>query len=361
MAGGHLRSQLRHVSTQKRVSLDDHDLILSTRKSNALDLATLLEGLVPLLQAYERALIGGDTEARLELADAICQGVSPDPELFVNRLDLLRPYSMIEHLFITADRDGQVAYTPMGLRHLRLLQEYAELLGRMGKPLHEDCAQFRPAEYPYSPYGVLYGFSSRLLEHIALKATQADAVTSFSLEDVFVAGDAAKLAWISGWRKLPHVPREVAKLFEYPQKFAEEVFERIERALRERAAGSERIAAGRNGRLFVVTDGDPEPSSNGSPVPELPRQFVLSSDRRVVAASSATAGDQSQLLRSRLEGEFLVSYETPGGWVGISKDILTDVLGAGRDAKLVGLPRAAANVLKLMCSELVVLAPNAKP
>jgi len=186
-------------------------------------------------------------------------------------------------------------------------------------------------------------------------------VTSFSLEDVFVAGDAAKLAWVSGWRKLPHVPREVAKLFEYPQKFAEEVFERIERALRERAAGSERIAAGRNGRLFVVTDGDPELSSNGSPVPELPRQFVLSSDRRVVAASSATAGDQSQLLRSRLEGEFLVSYETPGGWVGISKDILTDVLGAGRDAKLVGLSRAAANVLKLMCSELVVLAPNAKP
>ena len=66
-------------------------------------------------------------------------------------------------------------------------------------------------------------------------------------------------------------------------------------------------------------------------------------------------------MRSRLEGEFLVSYETPGGWVGISKDILTDVLGAGRDAKLVGLSRAAANVLKLMCSELVVLAPNAKP
>ena len=55
MAGGHLRSQLRHVSTQKSVSLDEHSLILSTRKSNALDLATLIQGLVPLLEAYERA------------------------------------------------------------------------------------------------------------------------------------------------------------------------------------------------------------------------------------------------------------------------------------------------------------------
>jgi hypothetical protein len=81
-----------------------------------------------------------------------------------------------------------------------------------------------------------------------------------------------------------------------------------------------------------VTDGDPELSSNGSPVPELPRQFVLSSDRRVVAASSATAGDQSQLLRSRLAGEFLVSYESPGGWVGFSKVFVTDVVGAGRVA-----------------------------
>jgi hypothetical protein len=359
MAGGHLRSQLRHVSMQKAVSLDEHSLILSTRKSNALDLATLLEGLVPLLEAYERAAITGDTETRLELADAICQGVSPDPELFLNRLDLLRPYSMIEHLFIATNRDGHAAYTPMGLRHRRLLEEYAELLGRVSKPLHDDCAHFRPAHHPYSPYGVLYGFSSRLLEHMALKATQPDAVTPFSLEDVFVGGDAAKLAWISGWRKLPHVPREVAKLFEYPQQFAEEVFERIERALRKRVAG-ETVATAQNGRLFVVTGEDPEPSSIGSPVPELSRQFVLSSDRQVVSANDASACDQSQLSRSRLEGEFIVSYETPGGWVGISKDLLTDVLGSGRDAKLAGLPRAAADVLKLMCPELVVLSASRK-
>jgi hypothetical protein len=208
---------------------------------------------------------------------------------------------------------------------------------------------------------VLYGFSSRLLEHMALKATQPNAATPFSLEDVFVGGDAAKLAWVSGWRKLPHVPREVTKLFEYPQQFAEEVFERIERALRVLVAGNETIAAAHNGRLSVVTDEDPEQSSNGSPVSELPRHFILSSDRQLVATNYAIACDQSQLLRSRLEGEFIVSYETAGGWVGISKDVLTDVLGAGRNAKIAGLPRAAAHVLKWMCPELVVLSPNAKP
>jgi hypothetical protein len=361
MAGGHLRSQLRHVSTQKAASLDDHSLISSTRKSNALDLATLLEGLVLLLEAYERATRGGDNETRLELADAICQGISPDPELFVNRLDLLGPYSMIEHLFIAVDREERAAYTPTGQRHVRLLQEYAAFIDRVAKPLHDDCARFRPAEHPYSPYGVLYGFSSRLLEHIALKAAQPNAVTAFSLEDVFAAGNADKLAWVSGWRNLPHVPRDVVKLFQYPQKFADEVFERIERALRKRVAAGDANTAVLNGRLFIVIEGDAEPASNSSSMPDLPVELVLSSDRQVVAARKAIACDEAQLLRSRLEGEFLVSYQSAGGWIGVSKDVLTDVVGAGRDAKIVGLPSAAAHVAKLMCPELVMLSPTAKP
>src|SRR5262249_52336713 len=95
MAGGHLRSQLRHVSVQKGVSLNENSLVLSTRTSNALDLALLVQGLAPLLDAYEHARHSGDGQKRFELADAICQGISPDPELFLNRLDLLGPYSMI--------------------------------------------------------------------------------------------------------------------------------------------------------------------------------------------------------------------------------------------------------------------------
>jgi hypothetical protein len=316
MAGGHLRSQLRHISVQKSLSLDENSMILSTRRSNALDIAMILQGLVQLLKAYE-------SQRSPELAAAICEGISPDPELFVNRLDLLGPYSMIEHLFIAADADGQAVYTPMGQRHLRLLHEYEALIRRLAKPLYEDCQQFRPVAGAYSPYGVLFGFSSNLLEHMAFKTVQRDAVTRFSLEDVFTDGDPDKLAWVSGWRKLPHVKPEMAKLFEYPQQFAEEVFARIEHALRERPVVQ-------TGRVYIESD--------DSKIPDLPARFIYTSESL----------SQTDLLHSRLEGEFLLSYKTAGGWVAITKDILTEVLGAGHNAKINGLPEEAAGVLRLM-------------
>jgi hypothetical protein len=356
MAGGHLRSQLRHVATQRGVSIDDRALVLSTRRSNALDVATLTQALVPLLTAYERGVIDGNSDARLELADAICQGISPDPELFLSRLDLLAPYSMIEHLFIATDRDGHVGYTPMGQRHLRLLKEYAALIGRVARPLHEDCARFRPLDGTYSPYGALFGYSSQLLEHMTLKATQPDAVARFGIEDVFVAGDADKRAWVNGWRKLPHVPREVAKLFEYPQRFAEQMFERVEDALRRCVEDLDaNNAAIRNGRLFVLPADGAQVDPQTSAIPDLPSQYIVSTSRPLVAERKALLYDEAQLLHSRAEGEFLVSYATAGGWVAITKDILTDIVGAGRDAKIPGLTRDAARVLQLMCPELALV------
>jgi hypothetical protein len=354
MAGGHLRSQLRHVSTQKNVSIDEHSLIVSTRKSNALDLATLVQGLVPLLAAYEQATVSGDTEKRLELADAIFQGISPDPELFLNRLDLLGPYGMIEHLFVATDRDGNVGYTPMGQRHLRLLREYGASIGRVAKALHGDCPRFRPVDGAYSPYGVLYGFSSQLLEHMALKAAQPNSPTRFGLEDVFVAGGADKLAWVNGWRQLPHIPRDVAKLFAYPQRFAEDIWQRIESALRRRTDG-EASTDVRNGRLFIVSADGARPDPQAAAIPDLSIDYIVSSSRQVVAEHKAQACEAPQLLHSRTEGELLVSYETTGGWVAITKDVLTEVLGAGRDAKVVGLPPEPARVLQLMAPDLAVL------
>ena len=38
----------------------------------------------------------------------------------------------------------------------------------------------------------------------------------------------------------------------------------------------------------------------------------------------------------------------------LKKDLLTEVLGAGRDARIVGLPLDAAQVLRLMCIDLVI-------
>ena len=58
--------------------------------------------------------------------------------------------------------------------------------------------------------------------------------------------------------------------------------------------------------------------------------------------------DQTRLLSDRREGKFILSYETPDGWRGIPKSILTEVLGAGRDAKIVRLPPVAVEALKLM-------------
>jgi hypothetical protein len=323
MAGGHLRSQLRHVSMKKGVSLDENSIVLSTRKSNALDLAMLIQGLVPLLEAYEDAT----GQARLELASTICQGISPDPELFLNRLDLLGPYSMIEYLFIARDSDGNAVYTPMGQRHVQLFHKYEELIRRLSKPLYDDCQRLRPVEGTYSPFGILYGFSSNLFEHIALKTIQLDAVARFSLEDVFADGGADKLAWVSGWRKLPHIKPEMAKLFEYPQKFAEEVFSRVEHAFREANA----VQAG---RLFILPGDDLQMDSKVS-------MYVRSPDSH-----------ETELLAERQEGEFLVSYKTPVGWVAISKDVLTDILGKGHDVKIAGLPHEAAEVLRLMCPNL---------
>ena len=86
--------------------------------------------------------------------------------------------------------------------------------------------------------------------------------------------------------------------------------------------------------------------------------IVRQADR---GCAQGDACDQTQLLHSRNEGEFLLSYQTSGGWVAITKDVLTEVLGAGRDAKIVGLPRVAAGVLKLMCPSLVMLPENVPP
>jgi hypothetical protein len=168
---------------------------------------------------------------------------------------------------------------------------------------------------------------------MALKASQPDAATHFSLEDVFARGDTGKLAWVSGWRKLPHLKREVEKLFDYPQQFAEDIFDRIEDALRRRVADGEVNAGVRTGRLFILPEDDLQADSKVLVIPE--------------------SYDEIQLLSDRREGRCLLSYKTSGGWVAVTKSILTEVLGAGRDVKIVGLPPEAAGALKLMCPGLL--------
>ena len=364
MLGGHLTSQIRYYCTKDGVSVNEHSVVLRTRASNALDFALLVQGLVDLLKAYDRALQSGDERMRLDMAGAICQGISADRELFLNRIDLLSAYSMIEHVFIGTDPGGHVGYLPAGQRHVQLLKEYRVLIDRLIRPLRDDFPRFRPVDGGFSPYGVIFGLPSHLIEHMALKAIEHDAETRFSLEDLFDDGDedgntkAAKLAWVNGWRKLPHIDRDAQRLYEYPQQFAEEVYARIESEL----AGKE-CDSSRTGRLYIVSGDDPEvdlkeTDAKASAIPELPARYFVSSDRQIVSAHKADPYDRAQLLAGRREGHFLVSYEVsyeaPGGWIALRKDLLTEVLGAGRDARIVGLPRDAAQVLRLMCTDLVL-------
>ena len=364
MLGGHLTSQIRYYCTKDGLTINERSVVLRTRASNALDFALLVQGLVDLLKAYDRALQSGDERMRLDMAGAICQGISADRELFLNRIDLLSAYSMIEHVFIGTDPGGHVGYLPAGQRHVQLLKEYRVLIDRLIRPLRDDFPRFRPVDGGFSPYGVIFGLPSHLIEHMALKAIEHDAETRFSLEDLFDDGDedgntkAAKLAWVNCWRKLPHIDRDAQRLYEYPQQFAEEVYARIESEL----AGKE-CDSSRTGRLYIVSGDDPEvdlkeTDAKASAIPELPARYFVSSDRQIVSAHKADPYDRAQLLAGRREGHFLVSYEVsyeaPGGWIALRKDLLTEVLGAGRDARIVGLPRDAAQVLRLMCTDLVL-------
>ncbi|HTA46651.1 MAG TPA: hypothetical protein VK789_29610 [Bryobacteraceae bacterium] len=356
MLGGHLTSQIRYYCTKDGVSINEHSVALRTRTSNALDFALLVQGLVDLLKAYDCALQSGDEGMRLNMAGAICQGISADPELFLNRVDLLSAYSMIEHVFIDRDRKGHIAYSPLGQRYVQLLKEYGALIDRLITALRDDFLRFKPVDGGCSPYGVIFGLPSHLIEHMALKALQHDGETRFSLEDVFDDRDtsAAKLAWVNGWRKLPHIDREVQRLYDYPQQFAEDIYDRIEHELRRRDSSAEANDGSGTGRLYIVSGDNSETDSKAAAIPEPPPRYFCSSDRQIVAAHKAEPYDQAQLLAGRREGHFLVSYETSGGWMALKKNLLAEVLGAGRDARIVGLPLDAALVLRLMCTGLVI-------
>jgi hypothetical protein len=335
MLGGHLTSQIRFYCVQDGLTLDDPSVVNRTRTSNALDLALLVQGLVALLRSYERALEAGDEAARRRMAGAILQGLSPDPELFLNHIELLRAYSMIELVFLR-QRDGETDYSAHGLRHLELLAGYRALLDRLRASLREDCPRFQPVPGGCSPFGVLFGLPSTLLEHMALKALlDRDSGTRFCLEDVFddEGPGEEKLVWVNGWRKLPHIPRETQRQFAYPQEFAEQVWRRLANAL----AGEPRAP----GRVRLVESGPPA-------------RYFLSSDPGFGAAPC----DEGQLLAWRREAHFLVSFPTAGGWAALKKDLLTSELAAGRDTVVSGVPPAATQVLRLMLGDALLAEPT---
>ena len=152
LAGGHLRSQLRHLSWRTGWAFDDPRLLALTRSSNSMDMALLVHDLVPLLDAYSAACVRQDSHKRLALADAILQGLSADPELLMTRLDLLGPSTMIEELFVDRRHAGSAfALRRISLRRTRrwAIQRWARcianvsrgtasLMGRTAESLQQD-------------------------------------------------------------------------------------------------------------------------------------------------------------------------------------------------------------------------------
>ena len=362
LAGGHLRSQLRYRAGEKRQPIDDPDVLAIARNSNSMDAALLVRDLVPLLEAYRTALPGHDPEGRMELADAILQGVSADPELFLTRLDLLAPCTMIEDLFVGRGADGRAGYTPMGEVHLALLQRYGELVAHLAEPLKEDAAAFDPSQRVYSPLGVAYGFCGDILSNMALDALLSQPAPGLSLEDTFVSRGRLedKQARALGWQTLPR--REGAREhFEHSVEWAGQIFERTMNALDARAIRKAEPNASNlpDRRLFVVPASQTVESLPEGVLPDgivAAQEHCLTSDLKHAVSTGATAFPKSQIVNDRNEGRFLASAETDGKWFGVSKIVLTMCTSRGKDALITDVPASVLDVLRLTCPGLLVVA-----
>jgi hypothetical protein len=358
LTGGHLRSQLRYRAWSTGGPIDDPENLAITRNSNSMDTALLVRDLVSLLSAYERARQERDVEARLDLADAILQGVSADAELFLTRLDLLAPCTMIEELFVERGEDGQARYTPLGQSHLSLLRDYGVLIGRLAAALREDAMTFDPAARVYSPFGIVYGFCADMLSNMAVATLLSQPSFGLSLEDTFVSRGSLdeKLTRARGWAALPRREGE-REHFDHSVEFATQVFAGLMGALDARATHPTRPnASGRHdARLFVVPRSDVHAHPDAALAPGIVRadDYRLTTDMKR-ALSGGTYRSVTEMQTDRQEGRFLASIETGGTWIGISKVLLTLVTSQGKDALMTDVPPAVVEVMHLTCPGLIV-------
>lgn len=356
LAGGHLRSQLRHLSSRTGGTFDDPQLIALTRSSNSMDVALLVRDLIPLLEAYSLACDGQDSSARGVLADAILQGLSADPELLLTRLDLLVPSTMIEDLFVDRSGAGAARYTTQGEGHLEGLNRYAELIGRTAHSLRQDCSDFDPAGAAYSPLGIVYGFCADLLANMVLNTLRTGSSPDRSLEDLFNSRDALdeKRAQAEEWERLPKRAGEPTA-FEHSTLWAAQMHTRLTAALDARAARPTELNASafRKAYLHVV----PRGGSLDAPPAEIisAQEHCLSSDLTWARLTGATVVSTDRMIADRAEGRFLACVDSDTGWLSVSKVPLTVCLSQGKDGLIVDVPAALIDVLRMTCPDLVVL------
>lgn len=361
LAGGHLRSQLRHLFRRTGRAFDDPQLLALTRSSNSMDMALLVRDLVPLLDAYSAACVRQDSRARLALADAILQGLSADPELLLTRLDLLGPSTMIEDLFVDRGDAGASSYTAMGEAHRGCLARYGELVGRTAESLQQDSRAFDPAHAAYSPLGIVYGFCADLFSNMVLQTLRAPSSPNLTLEDLFVSRGRLeeKQSQAHEWERLPKREGEPDP-FEHSTEWAAQMYARLVGALEARAARPAEPNASRSGKscLYVVRRGVAIDSPSDGVLPAgivSAQEHCLTSDVTRAPLTGATSLPADRLLAERAEGRLLACVHSEGAWFGISKVPLTLCTSQGIDALMTDVPPGVIDVLRRVCPDLLVV------
>jgi hypothetical protein len=361
LAGGHMRSQLRHRSRDTGWPFDDRQLVALTRMSNSMDMALLVRDLVALLDAYSAACARQDSDARSAFADAILQGMSADPELLLTRLDLLGPSTMIEDLFVDPGDAGAFSYTPMGDAHRACLARYGELVERTVESLQQDSRAFDAALAVYSPLGIVYGFCADLLSNMVLNTLRSPSPPDLSLEDMFTStgrlGEKRREA--EDWGQLPKAHGERTP-FEHSPEWAAQIFARLTKALEARVARPAEPNASRDRKssLYVVPRGVAIESLSAGVLPAgivSAQEHCLTSDVTRARATGATTVPADRLIGDRAEGRFLACAECDGHWFGVSKAILTICTSHGEDALITDVPRVVIDVLRMACAEILVV------
>jgi hypothetical protein len=364
LAGGHLRSQLRHLSGRTGWAFDDPQLLGLTRSSNSMDMALLVRDLIPLLEAYNAASGRQDGDSRLALADAILQGLSADPELLLTRLDLLGPSTTIEDLFIERGQAGAASDTAMGKSNRECLARYGELVARTADSLLQDSRALDPAHAAYSPLGIVYGFCADLFSNMALNTVRSPSAPYLSLEDVFLGHGRLeeKRTQAHEWERLPKGDGEDAA-FEYSTGWAVQMGARLTAGLEARAASPTEPDAStfRKSYLYIVQRGVSLDSIVDGVLPAgiVPAQeHCLTSDDTQARMTGATALSADRLAADRAEGRLLACAHSEGAWFGISKVPLTLCTSQGKDALMTDVPAGVIDVLSLACPELLVVIRN---
>lgn len=347
LAGGHLRSQLRHLAWKTGWAFDDPQLLALTRSSNSMDMALLVRDLVPLLDAYAAASVRRDSDVRLALADAILQGLSADPELLLTRLDLLGPSTMIEDLSGELDRE--------------YLVRYGELVATTVESLQQDSREFNPADAAYSPLGIVYGFCADLFSNMVLNTLRPASSSDLRLEDLFISRERLeeKRALAREWERLPKREGEPAP-FEHSTDWAAQMYARLAGALEARATRpAEPNASGvRKASLYVAPRGVPIDSLSDGLLPAgivSAQEHCLTSDVTRARISGATALPADRLVTDRGEGRLLACVHSDGVWFGVSKVPLTLFTNQGKDALITDVPREVIAVLRVVCPEILVV------